>query len=64
MQDQLIENYKLREEEHVQAAEYENLIPSYHNTDSESSGTSSKPASSYSIESRQQNATAEANTSV
>ena len=34
-------------------------IPSDHNSDSESSGTSSKPASSSSKESRQQNATAE-----
>ena len=39
-------------------------IPPDHNSDSESSGTSSKPASSSSKESRQQNATAEANLSV
>ena len=45
LQDQLRENDALREEEHVQAAEDENSIPSYHNSDSESSGTSSEPAS-------------------
>ena len=39
-------------------------IPYDHNSDSESSGTSSKPASSSSKESRQQNATVEANPSV
>ena len=47
LQDQLRENDALREEEHVQAAEYESLIPSYHNNDSESSGTPSEPASSH-----------------
>ena len=39
-------------------------IPSDHNYDSDSSVTTSKPASSSSKESRQQNATAEASTSV
>ena len=47
LQDQLRENDALREEEHVQAAEDESSIPSYHNPDPESSGTSSKPASSH-----------------
>ena len=46
-QDQLRENYALREEEHVQAAEDESSIPSDHNLDSESSGTSSEPAPSH-----------------
>ena len=41
LQDQLRENDELREEEHVQAAEDESSIPSDHNPDSESSGTSS-----------------------
>ena len=41
LQDQLRENDALREEEHVQAAEDESLIPSDQNPDSESSGTSS-----------------------
>ena len=45
LQDQLSETDELREEERVQAAEYESSIPSYHNPDSESSGTSSEPAS-------------------
>ena len=44
---QLLENDELREEERVQAAEDESSIPSYHNPDSESSGTSSEPASSH-----------------
>ena len=39
LQDQLRENDALREEEHAQSAEDENSIPSYHNSDSESSGT-------------------------
>ena len=47
LQDQLQENDSLMEEEHVQAAEYESSIPSDHNPDSESSGTSSEPASSH-----------------
>ena len=47
LQDQLRENYRRREEEHVQAAEDESSIPSDHNPDSESSGTSSEPASSH-----------------
>ena len=47
LQDQLRENDALREEEHVQAAVDESSIPSYHNLDSESSGTSSEPASSH-----------------
>ena len=46
-QDQLRENDQRREEEHVQAAEDESSIPSDHNPDSESSGTSSEPASSH-----------------
>ena len=44
-QDQLCENDALREEEHFQSAEDEGSIPSDHNPDSESSGTSSEPAS-------------------
>ena len=47
LQDQLRENDSLREEEHVQAAEDDNSISYYHNYDSESSGTSSEPASSH-----------------
>ena len=47
LQYQLHENDALKEEEHVQAAEDESSIPSYHNPDSESRGTSSKPASSH-----------------
>ena len=39
LQDKLRENDALREEEHVQAAEDDNSIPSYHNSDSESSST-------------------------
>ena len=39
LQDQLRENDALREEEYVLAAKDENSIPSYHNSDSESSGT-------------------------
>ena len=47
LQDQLRENDQLREEENVQVAEDESSIPSDHNTDSESSSTSSEPASSH-----------------
>ena len=47
LQDQQRENDRLREEENVQAAEDESSIPSDHNSDSESSGTSSKLASSH-----------------
>ena len=47
LQDQLRENDALREEEHVQVAEDESSIPFDHNSDSESSGTSSEPASSH-----------------
>ena len=47
LQDQLRENDAIREEEHVQAAEYESSVPSDQNPDSESSGTSSEPASSH-----------------
>ena len=47
LRDQLRENDALKEEERVQAAEDESSIPSVHNPDSESSGTSSKPASSH-----------------
>ena len=47
LQDQLRENSELREEERVQAAEVKSSMPSDHNPDSESSGTSSKPASSH-----------------
>ena len=45
--DLLHENDQVREEENVQAAEDEESIPSYHNSYSESSRTSSKPASSH-----------------
>ena len=47
LQHQLQENDALREEEPVQAAEDESSVPYYHNPDSESSGTSSEPASSH-----------------
>ena len=47
LRDQLRENDELREEERVQAAEDESSIPSDHNSDSESSGALSKPASSH-----------------
>ena len=50
MQDQLRKNDALRKEERDQAAEDEISIPSDHNYDSESSGTSSEPASSSSKE--------------
>ena len=43
----LRENDRVREEENVQVAENESSIPYYHNSDSESSGTSSEPASSH-----------------
>ena len=47
LQEQLRENDRVREEENVQAAENESSIPYDHNSDSESSGTSSEPASSH-----------------
>ena len=45
--DRLRDNDQVREEENFQAEEYEESIPSDHNSDSESSRTSSKPASSH-----------------
>ena len=45
--DRLRDNDQVREEENVQAAEDVESIPSDHNSDSESSGTSSEPASSH-----------------
>ena len=45
--DLLRDNDQIREEENVQAAEDEESIPSDHNSDSESSRTSSEPASSH-----------------
>ena len=51
LQDQLRKIDEVREEERVQSAEDDISIPSDHNSDSESSGTSSKPASSSSKES-------------
>ena len=51
LQDQLRKNDAVREEELDQAAEDVETIPSDHNSDSESSGTSSEPASSSSKES-------------
>ena len=39
LQDQLRNNDAVREEERYLAAEYVESIPSYHNSDSESSGT-------------------------
>ena len=45
LQDQLRKNDAVREEERDLAVEDVNWIPSEHNYDSESSGTSSKPAS-------------------
>ena len=45
--DLLNDNDQVREEENVQAAEDEESIPSDHNSDSESSRTSSEPASSH-----------------
>ena len=46
LQDQLCENDQVREEENVQTAKNESSIPSDHNSDSESSGTSYEPLSS------------------
>ena len=51
LQDQLRKNDAIREEERYLSAEDVESIPSDHNSDSESSGTSSKPASSSSKES-------------
>ena len=51
LQDQLCKNDAVREEERDLAVEDVESIPSDHNSDSESSGTSSKPASSSSKES-------------
>ena len=45
--DRLRDNDRVREEENFQAAEDVESILSYHNSDSESSGTSSEPASSH-----------------
>ena len=45
LQDQLLDNDRVREEENVQAGENESSIPSDHNSYSESSGTSSEPVS-------------------
>ena len=53
LQDQLRKNYAVREEERNLALEDVESIPSDHNSDSESSGTTSKPASSSSKEFRQ-----------
>ena len=64
LQDQLRKYDAVREEKRDLAAEDVESIPSDHNSDPESSGTSSKPASSSSKKSRQQNATEEANPSV
>ena len=50
LQDQLRKNDAVREEERYLAAEDVESIPSDHNSDSESSGTSFKPASSSSKE--------------
>ena len=61
LQDQLHKNDAVREEERYLAAEDVESIPSDHNSDSESSGTSSTSAPSSYNEPRQQNATAEAN---
>ena len=47
LQDQLREIDRVGEEENFQVAEDVESIPSDHNSDSESSGTSSKPASSH-----------------
>ena len=54
-------NDAVREEERDLAAEDVESIPSDHNYYSESSGTTSKPASLSSKETREQNATAETN---
>ena len=45
--DRLRDNDQVREEENVQAAEEEESIPSDHYSESESSRTSSEPASSH-----------------
>ena len=45
--DLLHENDQIKEEENVQAAEDVESLPFDHNSDSESSGTSSEPASSH-----------------
>ena len=45
--DRLRENDQVREEENVQAEEDKESIPSDHNSDSESSRTSSEPESSH-----------------
>ena len=45
--DLLRDNDQIREEENFQAAEYEESIPSDHNSGSESSRASSEPASSH-----------------
>ena len=47
MLDLLSDNDQVMEEENVQAAEDEESIPSDHNSDSESSRTSSEPVSSH-----------------
>ena len=54
-------NDAVRGEERDLAAEVVELIPFDHDSDSESSGTTSKPASLSSKETREQNATAETN---
>ena len=45
--DRLFDNDQVREEENVQAEKDDKSIPSDHNSDSESSRTSSEPASSH-----------------
>ena len=64
LQYQLRKNDAVREEESDIAAEDVESIPSDHNSDSDSSGTTSKPEASSPKESRQKNETAEANPSV
>ena len=54
-------NDAFREEERDLEVEDVELIPSDHNSDSESIGTTSKPASSSSKETKEQNATVETN---
>ena len=61
LQDQLRKNDAVREEERDLAAEDVESIPSDNNSDSKSSGTTSKPASSSSKETREQNAIEETN---
>ena len=56
-----LRNDAVREEERDLAEEDVESIPYDHNSDSESSGTTSKPESSFSKETREQNATAETN---